>query len=493
MGAEIAKISLWLASFVPGLALSYLDHNVRVGNSLIGVADVEQVEDFAGDLLRETMAKQAAAERSGSRRNPGPDDRTRSEASKELELRRWSRASAARRASELDIWTVAGGPSSGTAATRFHWPLEFPEVFEGGRGFDAVVGNPPWEEVTVEELAFYARYQPGLRGAARRRTRLEALDRLQARARPELAERASAASSSRLAALRALLRGDTGYVGGAGDPDLYKFFCQRYRRLLASGGTLAVVLPRSAFGAKGSTDFRRWLFEGSTVERLDFLLNNRRWMFDTHPQYTVALVVATAASPPAGPPARGRRRRRLRCGVRRAVSCGMGLALASTALGPLLEVPLLPSQAAADLLAKLRSGGPFPLGCGRWRCFPVAGAPRDERSSALGGGDRRVGRSGRDESFDQYDPHGAEERPCPASPEALAKQREAQPRQGVARSPTPFRRSTERPPSRRRSSTRASPSATSRNRRTREPSSPRLVPPETFLTNKAPYLDLRWR
>ncbi|MGH2703704.1 MAG: hypothetical protein ACRDJ4_00995 [Actinomycetota bacterium] len=38
MGAEIAKISLWLASFVPGLSLAYLDRNILVGNSLIGVA-----------------------------------------------------------------------------------------------------------------------------------------------------------------------------------------------------------------------------------------------------------------------------------------------------------------------------------------------------------------------------------------------------------------------------------------------------------------------
>src|SRR5581483_3473822 len=48
MGAEIAKISLWLASFVPGLSLSYLDHNVRVGNSLIGIASPEQLLDANG-------------------------------------------------------------------------------------------------------------------------------------------------------------------------------------------------------------------------------------------------------------------------------------------------------------------------------------------------------------------------------------------------------------------------------------------------------------
>ena len=43
MGAEVAKLSLWLASFVPGLSLAYLDGNLRVGNSLIGVARTESV------------------------------------------------------------------------------------------------------------------------------------------------------------------------------------------------------------------------------------------------------------------------------------------------------------------------------------------------------------------------------------------------------------------------------------------------------------------
>src|SRR5213078_3703045 len=50
-------------------------------------------------------------------------------------------------------------------ANPLHWLLAFPEAFTGPEhGFDVVVGNPPWEEVTVEELAFYARYYPGLRG-----------------------------------------------------------------------------------------------------------------------------------------------------------------------------------------------------------------------------------------------------------------------------------------------------------------------------------------
>ena len=43
MGAEIATLSLWLASFVPGLSLAYLGRNVLVGNFLIGIASASTV------------------------------------------------------------------------------------------------------------------------------------------------------------------------------------------------------------------------------------------------------------------------------------------------------------------------------------------------------------------------------------------------------------------------------------------------------------------
>ena len=60
MGAEVATLSLWLASFVPGLSLSYLGRNVRVGNSLIGVADPKTViaeGSFFTEVLKEQMRK----------------------------------------------------------------------------------------------------------------------------------------------------------------------------------------------------------------------------------------------------------------------------------------------------------------------------------------------------------------------------------------------------------------------------------------------------
>lgn len=41
----------------------------------------------------------------------------------------------------------------------FHWPVEFPEVFERG-GFDCVVGNPPWEVSQLKEVEFFANLLP---------------------------------------------------------------------------------------------------------------------------------------------------------------------------------------------------------------------------------------------------------------------------------------------------------------------------------------------
>jgi len=41
------------------------------------------------------------------------------------------------------------------AASVFHWPLAFPQVFAQG-GFDCVLANPPWERIKLQEEEFFA-------------------------------------------------------------------------------------------------------------------------------------------------------------------------------------------------------------------------------------------------------------------------------------------------------------------------------------------------
>jgi hypothetical protein len=513
MGAEIAKLSLWLSTFVPGLSLAYLDHNIQCGNSLIGVArsdaviraEVRGTTDMFGDSIAAAVADAAKiAARLRTIDDVKPEDfktsrRTNDDLRKQIKGARgvfdlWTAEplglTGARDEASLRGDEVMAGRSTPLLESAhqlseqehfLHWPLAFPEVFAREQpGFDAVVGNPPWEEVTVEELAFYARYRPGLRALPQIEREREIV--VLTVERPELIERLHA-ERGRAIELRRYFAAE--YEGASGDPDVYKLFCQRYGQLLRKGGELGVVLPRSVFAAKGSASFRAWLFKHARPQRIDFLVNRGSWAFDMEPRYSVALLVA---------------QRHAAEGDGEFESAGVaasllefteqiqnpGLQLRKSALGRYLEVPLLSAQVDADLLARLRKGSPFAFGTGRWHCFPVAEF-HETNDKHLWEGATEGRPLWKGESFDQFDPNGSGERRCIASRAALAKA--LKPRPGaeslvagevkLAARRDAVRRTVERARIAFRDVSRATDSRTVR---------ACLVPPEHFLTNKAPYL-----
>jgi hypothetical protein len=186
---NLAKLSLWLATFAKDHPFTFVDHALRCGDSLVGLT-AHQVEAFhwqpkeEGALLRdmpsrlrhilnaraqildaadetpyETLAQKLAVteEQMIDLRLAG--DLTiaaffAADKPKERETRRKDLAEKFRRARErvtdleLDdelqrITSLLKVKKHGV--TPFHWDLEFPEVFERENpGFDAIVGNPPF-------------------------------------------------------------------------------------------------------------------------------------------------------------------------------------------------------------------------------------------------------------------------------------------------------------------------------------------------------------
>lgn len=456
MGAEIAKVSLWLHAFVPGLSLAYLDHNIQCGNSLIGVARADvvapggpdgQVAMF-GEGIADAVAiaaEKAAVIRQIDDSTPGDFASSRTV---DEELHKVVRGTH----TVFDLWTadslgLAGsrdeallhgdalllGHVSPTAQhaidlsrrERFlHWPLAFAEVFAGERpGFDAVVGNPPWEEVNIDELNFFALRGPTLRGAPHE-DRARVLARLKAE-RPELVTE-FVAQRAAWAEIRSYFGPDTGYSSSSGNADLYKYFCQRYRVLVRSHGALGVVLPRGAFNGKGSTAFREWLLSEAPPRRIDFLVNKRRWAFDIHAQTAVGLLISEVRAPTEN-------ERIDVAGVAESAAAfksqvsSAGISLDRAALGLRLEVPLLVDQRVANLLAKLRRGGPFPRGGGAWRCFPVQGDFNETTDRALWEGASEGLALWKGDSFTQYAPHGRDAGRCPESAAALRRASKSRP------------------------------------------------------------------
>ena len=102
--------------------------------------------------------------------------------------------------------------------------------------------------MTIEELSFYGMYRPGINSLpdVERERVIAAL----VEERPELPEVLRKRQEALEFTRRALASGDYDQMGG--DPDLYKYFCQRYRSLVRKSGFVGVVLPRTAFNAKGS-------------------------------------------------------------------------------------------------------------------------------------------------------------------------------------------------------------------------------------------------
>ena len=408
LSVQLARLAVWIHTFVPGLPLSFLDHNLVHGNALVGVGTTDEIgEKFAALSLpmfpvdAQSLLGQAATplQRLATLNDASlPDIAAAREASGEARQAIRSTEAlcdliAAQPISEspkvahfpFDAWERLAGDADELEAVQiarqdlgdlrvFHFPVAFPEVFLRERpGFDVLLGNPPWQEATIEEHAFWARHFPGLRSLSQRnqeeeknRLREERLDLLSLY-QDELLE------TERMR--KALVGG--AYPGmGTGDPDFYKAFCWRFWRLTAAdGGRIGVVLPRSALAAKGSTEFRRTMFEGSEQVDVTLLLNRAGWVFDeAEHRYTIGLVCAAHGTPAEesislqGPYAT---ETKFLEGVNREPSIFSSLDVRKW--NDTVSLPLLPNEESVGVFAQLRKSPRLDLNmAGQWRARPDA-------------------------------------------------------------------------------------------------------------------------
>lgn len=323
---RLAQLSLWIHTFVPGLPLSFLDHGLVEGNSVLGIATLDEareaanmVEEGQGSLFDEPMRDllergQEAVDRLG--RLSDLDASEISEArrvQREAEEREaplealFDVLTAARLDNELregleegslldwgDLRSLAGSRHQKRAREvldplkPFHFPVRFPEVFARNRsGFDVIVGNPPWQEATVEEDQFWMRYRPGFKGLSRDEQR-EVKENLRQQ-RPDLVEQYNE-ELERADRIRETLKSGAFPGMGTGDPDLYKAFAWRFWQVASEKAYIGVVLPRSILATKGSASWREEVLL-HTKSQIILCKNRDEWLFtDVNPGYSIALV-----------------------------------------------------------------------------------------------------------------------------------------------------------------------------------------------------------
>lgn len=207
----------------------------------------------------------------------------------------------------------------------FHWELEFPDVFRSeGSGFDAMVGNPPWETLQPISKEFFCNIDPLYRSYGKQDALLCQTNYFQdvelenkwlgytsgfandsnwmkythaPYGDPETAtsnaDRFSIARGKKNdvlhAAWRSIRAGSRGYTSsdhpfkhrGEGKAYTYKLFLEQGHALLRSGGRLGFIVPSGLYSDHGTGSLRQLFLDRCQWEWL-FGFENREGIFEIH-------------------------------------------------------------------------------------------------------------------------------------------------------------------------------------------------------------------
>jgi hypothetical protein len=317
MAVQLGRLSLWLATLAADRPLSFLDHRLQVGDSLLGAwvaslrhppARARRVElplfadDEVAGALRDALPVRFLLESTPNDTLDQVKAKERAFASltdRDARLSRWKRVA--------DLWCAAWFRTENTpppaafgalsdavlkgrgslpaalsdrllatvddiaaAQKFFHWELEFPEVFfdrDGARlptaGFDAVIGNPPWDMVRAD--SGYAD--------------------VRAHARRDVAS-----------VLRFTRDAGVYHAQSGGHANRYQLFLERAIALTRHGGRIGLVLPSGLATDHGSAPLRQLLLSRCDLDAL-VGIDNHRGIFPIHRSVGFLLVTASPGSP----------------------------------------------------------------------------------------------------------------------------------------------------------------------------------------------------
>ena len=155
------------------------------------------------------------------------------------------------------------------------WAIAFPTVWrhlDNGQpqgGFDAIIGNPPWDRMKLQEVEWFAARQPDIAHAVRAADRKRLIDQLEKTGDGLWLEYQQARNRAETAARIARDSGEYPLLSG-GDVNLYALFVERAQSLVNAQGIVGLLTPSGIASDKGSSAFFKSI---ATTGRLAALLD----------------------------------------------------------------------------------------------------------------------------------------------------------------------------------------------------------------------------
>jgi len=321
MAVELAKVSLWLHTFTVGAPLSFLDHHLRCGDSLFGEHVRGALDWLAkrGNIMVAPIIAKAKAVAAGMQRVETLTDSDitevkESESSFEsveigirpvvalldfIQVLRWQDPKDEKIKVLVSrffdgqygdpLFVLSGTPSSDSEFAKFysrcrqqiserrflHWEVAFPGVWsnwesmEPQGGFDAVIGNPPWDRIKFQEVEWFAARKPDIARIDTKAKRQKRIAELRKAGDSLVAAYERAASRAEAMSRVARSSGDYPYLSG-GDTNLNSLFVERAHQFIKPTGVVGMLVPSGIASDQSSSSFFRKMCD---TRRLDCVID----------------------------------------------------------------------------------------------------------------------------------------------------------------------------------------------------------------------------
>ena len=359
MAVELAKVALWLHSFTVGAPLSFLDHHLRCGDSLFGSwvkTGIEKATAYGSPLLLHEPVKTALGSAASMQTIEGLPDAEIAEAHRSQEIFEGVQVMTAPLNAFLSLlhaieWQDLKGKDNATAiqgyfdgafgdpfeialgkrepqvrddhGRRFleilnvagellaeerflNWQVAFPGVWtdwenEGlSGGFDAIIGNPPWDRMKLQQVEWFAARKREIALTQKAADRKRMIHELERNNDPLSGDFKKANERAEAATRMARSGGDYPLLSG-GDVNIYSLFVERAMALVKRDGMVGLLAPSGIASDKTASVFFKGVATQGRLKALYDFENGRQGMkggpffADVHRSFKFCVFVASPA------------------------------------------------------------------------------------------------------------------------------------------------------------------------------------------------------
>ena len=283
---EIAQLSLWLRSAKRGKTLADLSKNIICGNSLIAPDFLDTIGTRSEDTNVIPGARADVIPSAEPNVIPSADLNVIPSAVEESDKTRPCEEACPERSrigGNLDDLLQKINP--------LDWQKTFPDVFSRQNpGFDAVIGNPPWERFTLKNREFFDTSAPHVLEAPTAAESRRLIAKLAAES-PPLYERYVNAKDAAEKTMTYIRRCGRFPLAGKGDINTYAVFAELARTIVSPTGRVGLLVPTGIATDKTNEKFFAEIVNSQTLFGLYDFENRSKIFPDVDARYKFSILL----------------------------------------------------------------------------------------------------------------------------------------------------------------------------------------------------------